>query len=104
VAEVQLEKEGRWRRATVSVGIRPTFGETQRTVEAFILQFRGEIYGETIRVRFHHRLREEKKFDKIEDLVNQMKLDVEETERYFELQTNGWRDNAAVKRGESKNH
>jgi riboflavin kinase/FMN adenylyltransferase len=68
--------------AAVSVGVRPTF-ETGRglLVEAYLLDFEGDLYGETLRVAFVERLRGERRFESPEDLVEQMRRDVEEVRR-----------------------
>jgi riboflavin kinase/FMN adenylyltransferase len=65
--------------AAVNVGIRPTF-ETGRglLVEAYLIDFDGDLYGQVLRVAFIARLRGEKRFDGAEALVEQMRLDVEE--------------------------
>jgi riboflavin kinase/FMN adenylyltransferase len=71
-------------RAAISVGRRPTFyepGTAPVLVEAYLLHFEGDLYGEPARVSFAHRLRDEQRFDSIEDLVAQMRADVEATER-----------------------
>ena len=77
---------GRFRRpdgsvhpAAISVGVRPTFYEdgTQRPlVEAYLLDFEGDLYGERAAVSFVERLREEVRFERVDDLVAQMKQDV----------------------------
>ena len=66
--------------AAVNVGVRPTF-ETGRglLVEAYLLDFSGDLYGEVLRIAFVKRLRGEKRFDSADDLVAQMHRDVEET-------------------------
>jgi riboflavin kinase/FMN adenylyltransferase len=77
-------KDGSKHRAAISVGRRPTFykpGSAPVLVEAFLLEFDGDLYGEAGRVSFVHRLREERQFDSVEELVAQMHRDVEETER-----------------------
>jgi len=65
--------------AAVNVGIRPTF-ETGRglLVEAYLIDFEGDLYGKTLRVAFVARLRGERRFPSTEDLVAQMNRDVEE--------------------------
>jgi riboflavin kinase/FMN adenylyltransferase len=62
--------------AVTNVGLRPTFDGTHRTVEAYLLDFFDEIYGETLRLDFLHRLRGERKFDGIAALVAQITSDV----------------------------
>jgi riboflavin kinase/FMN adenylyltransferase len=65
--------------AATNVGVRPTFGENQRIVEAFILDFDGDLYGSEITVEFVERLRDELRFESAEALVVQMHRDVEQT-------------------------
>jgi len=62
--------------AVTNVGMRPTFAGAQRTVEAYLLDFVDEIYGELLRLDFLHRLRGEQKFDGIAALVAQITSDV----------------------------
>jgi riboflavin kinase/FMN adenylyltransferase len=65
--------------AAVNVGVRPTF-ETGRglLVEAHLIGFEGDLYGETIRIAFLERLRGEKRFENVGALIEQMHRDVDE--------------------------
>jgi riboflavin kinase/FMN adenylyltransferase len=60
-----------------SVGVNPTFGEGPRTVESFIFDLDSDIYGETAKLFFVKRIRDEKKFATVEDLIAQMHGDVD---------------------------
>ncbi len=71
---------GRYQAAT-SIGVRPTFDNGPRVIEPFLLDFDGDLYGHRITVEFVHRLREEETFDNVDDLLTQMKNDVEVTRR-----------------------
>jgi riboflavin kinase/FMN adenylyltransferase len=64
--------------AAVNVGVRPTF-ETGRglLVEAYLLDFDGDLYGQTLRIAFAKRLRGERRFESADALVEQMERDVE---------------------------
>jgi riboflavin kinase/FMN adenylyltransferase len=64
--------------AAVNVGVRPTF-DTGRglLIEAYLLDFSGDLYGQTLRIAFLERMRGEKRFDSVDELVAQMRLDVE---------------------------
>ncbi len=74
-----LRPDGSRHAAAVNVGRRPTFYEDgERLVEAFLLDFSGDLYGERAAVQFVARLRAELKFDSVEALVAQMDLDVAE--------------------------
>ncbi len=70
------------RPAAVNVGVRPTF-DTGRglLVESYLLDFDGDLYGETLRVAFAERLRGERRFPSTEALVEQMWRDVEDVRR-----------------------
>ena len=69
----RAEVDGETHVAAVNVGVRPTF-KTGRglLVEAFLLDFEGDIYGHELRLDFLERLRGEKRFDSVEALVEQM--------------------------------
>jgi riboflavin kinase/FMN adenylyltransferase len=73
-----------WRRSITNVGIRPTFGgDAEPSVETYIFDFDGDLYGDVLRVRFLHRLRDEKKFSGIEELKAQIELDSRRAQNYF---------------------
>ncbi|HEY5884915.1 MAG TPA: bifunctional riboflavin kinase/FAD synthetase [Pyrinomonadaceae bacterium] len=77
--------EGQWRRSVTNVGLRPTFGgDTEPSVETFVIDWAGDLYGDVVRVRFLHRLRDERKFNSIDELKNQIEYDVRRTRSYFE--------------------
>lgn len=76
--------EGRWRRSVTNIGTRPTFGDaTEPSVETFVMNWSGDLYGDVVRVRFLHRLRDERKFGSIDELKSQIQQDVARAERYF---------------------
>jgi riboflavin kinase/FMN adenylyltransferase len=75
--------DGSLHRAAIKVGRRPTFyepGNAPVLVEAYLLQFDGDLYGEPSRVSFAHRLRDEQRFESVEDLIAQMHQDVAQAE------------------------
>ena len=68
--------------AATNVGVRPTFGAAAApNVEAFLLDFSADLYGQTITVEFLHRLRGEQRYEGVEPLIAQMHRDVAETRR-----------------------
>src|SRR3954449_12652426 len=72
---------GEWT-AAVSVGVRPTFITGRGLlVEAYLLDFEGDLYGLELRLDFIQRLRGEKRFDSAETLIEQMHRDVEDARR-----------------------
>lgn len=70
--------------AATSIGIRPTFGDNDRVIEAFLLDFQGDLYGRSVSLEFVERLREELKFDSVEELTVQMSADVAQTREALE--------------------
>ncbi|HJQ22863.1 MAG TPA: bifunctional riboflavin kinase/FAD synthetase [Blastocatellia bacterium] len=76
--------DGEWRRSVTNVGHKPTFGgEPEVTVETHIIDFDRELYGETIRVRFLHRLRDERRFASLDALRAQIERDYRRALHYF---------------------
>jgi riboflavin kinase/FMN adenylyltransferase len=75
----RLRVRGTWYRAAVNVGKNLTFGGETVRVEAYILDFERDIYGESVRLEFWRRLRDELKFDSVDALVTQMHRDVDDT-------------------------
>lgn len=77
--------DGQWRRSVTNVGTRPTFETgSEPSVETFVMNWDGDLYGDVIRVRFLYRLRDERKFDSLESLKAQITRDVERAQNYFE--------------------
>jgi len=66
---------GSARDGVASLGTRPTVGGTRPLLEAHVFDFSGDLYGREIEVEFVARLREERRFDRIEAMVEQMHLD-----------------------------
>jgi len=75
--------DGVWHLGALSVGLRPTVNGKHRTVEVYILDFDADIYGHALDVEFISRLREERKFESLDLLVEQMHLDVAEVRARF---------------------
>ena len=67
--------------AALSVGYRPTFGGTQLRVEAFLLDFEGDLYQQRLELRFLRYLHGDIRFPTTDELVNQLKRDVVDTRR-----------------------
>ncbi len=65
--------------AAVSIGTNPQFSGKDRRVEAFVLDFDGDLYGARMEMDFIARLREMRRFDAVEDLVAQIGTDVRDT-------------------------
>ncbi len=67
--------DGRDYLGLVSIGTNPTFGGTQRTVEAWLLDFYGAMYGEELVLRDFRFVRAQRRFDSADELVAQMRDD-----------------------------
>jgi riboflavin kinase/FMN adenylyltransferase len=65
--------------ACTNVGVAPTFGRTESRVEAYLLDFEGDLYGRVVDVGFVKRIREERRFSGVDELIGQIRRDVEET-------------------------
>ena len=65
--------------AVTNVGVRPTVAGDHVTVEPWILDFNGDLYGKTLTLHFHAFLRPEQKFDSLEALKAQIQVDAEKT-------------------------
>ena len=71
---------GATRPAALSIGTNPTFTDDGAlTVEAYLLDFEGDLYGQRLRLDVIHRLRDERRFDSVEALVAQIHADVART-------------------------
>jgi riboflavin kinase/FMN adenylyltransferase len=75
--------EGRYPAATY-IGTRPTFEGDKLVVESHILGFSGNLYGERLGVELFKKIREDKKFEHLHDLLAQIQLDVEHVREYLQ--------------------
>jgi riboflavin kinase/FMN adenylyltransferase len=72
--------------SVTNIGTRPTFGEGERTVEVYLLDFEGTLYSQELRVELIERLRAEKRFSHPEDLKAQISRDVERARSILETE------------------
>ena len=77
--------DGQCRSAVTNVGVRPTVSENDGkvTVEGFILDFDGDLYGHQVRMEFFHYLRGERRFPSIQALSEEIGRNVDQTRDYF---------------------
>jgi riboflavin kinase / FMN adenylyltransferase len=68
-------------RAAISIGTNPHYGGGERRIEAFLLDFDGDLYGRELRLELWQRLRDERAFESEAELVAQIERDVEATRR-----------------------
>ena len=71
--------------AATNIGLRPTFAGDKVTIEAHLLDFSGDIYGERAELRFEQRLRAEQRFNGLEELVAQIDKDIAATRRILSV-------------------
>jgi riboflavin kinase/FMN adenylyltransferase len=67
------------RRAAISIGVNPHYGGTERRVEAYLLDWTGDLYGERLVLELWQRLRDERAFASEAELIDQIALDVDQT-------------------------
>lgn len=77
VYAIWVEVDGKVHRGVANIGKNPTFGNDALSVEAHIMDFKGDIYGRDIRVHFVQRIRDEKKFSGIDELKARITTDIE---------------------------
>jgi len=74
-----------WRRSVTNIGTRPTFDDsTDTSIETHVINLSDDLYGNVVRVRFLHRLRDERKFGSLDELRRQIHCDVSRAKRFFE--------------------
>ena len=59
-----------------NIGWSPTFGDKERTVEVYLLNYHNSLYGRELRIDIAERLRDEKRFDSVDELKKQIAEDV----------------------------
>ncbi len=77
VYAARVERHGQEIDGVANLGNNPTFGDRERSLEVHLLDFRGDLYGERLRLSFIERLRGEVKFSGVQSLVEQIGRDVE---------------------------
>ena len=80
--EVHLHDNKNYK-SLINIGTRPTFGEHELNIEAFIFDFDKDIYGEFLKVSFLERIRDEVRFETSELLISQMTEDLKKAKKFF---------------------
>ena len=76
--------DGTWRRSITNIGVRPTFeNDAEPSIETYLFDFDEDLYGDVLRVRFLHRIRDEVKFKGIDELKAQIEKDSTRALNYF---------------------
>ena len=81
VYAVETIIEGNTYFGIVNFGIRPTFNKDKPIVEAYLFDFDKDIYDKDIEILFHKQIRQEKKFNDIKELLNQINVDIVEAKK-----------------------
>ncbi|MEN6483404.1 MAG: bifunctional riboflavin kinase/FAD synthetase [Syntrophobacteraceae bacterium] len=84
VYAVEADVGGKTYGGAANLGYNPTFGDTDLSLEVFLFDFSGDIYGQPITVRLLERLRSEQRFASLEDLIAQIRLDVQQAKKILE--------------------
>ena len=77
--------DGQCRQAVTNVGVRPTVADNdgRMTVEGFILDFDGDLYGRQVRMEFYKHLRGERRFPSMEALADEIRRNAQQTREFF---------------------
>ena len=73
--KIQIEGNDKWLDGAANIGIRPMFESKEPLLETYIFDFDADLYGQTLRVRPVQKIRNEIKFDNLDDLKKQMAQD-----------------------------
>jgi riboflavin kinase/FMN adenylyltransferase len=68
-------------KSATSIGVRPTFGGEHRTVESYILDYDGDLYGKSMTLEFVDRIRDEIQYESVSLLTEQIHVDVRDVSK-----------------------
>jgi riboflavin kinase / FMN adenylyltransferase len=87
---VQVRRDGRVDAGIMNIGIRPTFDDPvpRHTLEVHLFDVDEDLYGQTLEVAFLHFLREEKRFDSVDSLIQQIRTDAAQARKWLTI--HGW--------------
>ncbi|WP_459499855.1 bifunctional riboflavin kinase/FAD synthetase [Bacillus sp. C1] len=90
VYAVRLKVYDEWHDGVCNIGYKPTFKEEERklSIEVHLFHFNEDIYDQVVAVEWHMRIREEKKFNGIDELVAQIEKDKKTAQEYFSTAKN----------------
>jgi riboflavin kinase/FMN adenylyltransferase len=75
--------DGSVRAGITNIGVRPTFGDGAATIETHLLRYEGDLYGRRVRLSFVQRMRDERRFESVAALRDQIAVDERRAERLF---------------------
>ncbi len=86
VYATRMVVDGKAYHSVTNIGTRPSVdGESRVTIETFVIDFEGDIYGENVRLEVYQYLRPIQKFQGIEEVWEQVKKDVENAKKYLDM-------------------
>ncbi|MCX5661323.1 MAG: riboflavin kinase, partial [Planctomycetota bacterium] len=88
--------DGATRPAAISIGVKPTFRGGTRVVEAHLIGFAGDLYGQVVTLAFTRWLRDQRPFPSLDSLKAQLARDIAQAGRWSELSTPAWSGIAAA--------
>ena len=83
VYAVKVQLAGKQYFGMLNIGERPTIADDKHVIEVHVFGFSADVYGSKIKVELVKRIRDEKQFDKLEHLKNQLQVDANNSKRYF---------------------
>ena len=84
--KIRMENSVEWKHGMMNIGMRPTFDGHKRTLEVHIFRLSEDLYGQQLLVSFVERLREEQRFDSVEDLICQLQQDAVLAEQILNIE------------------
>jgi riboflavin kinase/FMN adenylyltransferase len=89
VYAIEMNVNGQSHKGVCNIGYKPTFHKqmNEKSIEAHLFDFDNNIYGEIVQLMFSYRIRDEQKFNGIDELVSRIKVDVKEAKEFFEVKS-----------------
>lgn len=81
--QIHNSSNAAWYPSVTFIGVAKTFGEKEARAETYLLDFDGDLYDKTLAITLLRKIRDNQKFDSVEELMKQMKKDIKQTEKYF---------------------
>ena len=81
-----VDVNGRIYLSLTNVGMNPTFGNANRTVESYLFDLRGDLYGREIKIEFVHKIRDEIKFNNPGQLTLQINQDIQQAKEMLKVE------------------
>ena len=89
VYAVRAQIGEQWLPAVANIGERPSFNTGERTIEVHVLDYKGDLYGRDLVIEFIQRLRPERRFADVSELIRQIRHDVRQARDIFAAEEEG---------------